>query len=179
MRKFKHFLKSLLEAIGVIGSFITILWAIFQESLGNSDIEHPWLVILAIFLMSAIYALVTVWPRNKIKLKLTEKVKAEVLFGDLFSFKENIVIPVNEYFDTIVDDKIISSKTVHGIFVKNYFGGNEAELKKQISNGLNGVDHVEVNSGRSVGNKKRYPLGTVCQVTKADKVFWLRPESCG
>ena len=173
MRKFKNFFKSLLEAIGIIGSFVTISWAIFQESLGESDISCPWLVIASILLVSALYALITVWPKNKIKLKLTEKVKAEVFFGDLFSAKEIIVIPVNEYFDTIVDDKIISSKTLHGIFVKTYFGGNEADLKKQISNSLNSVEYVEVNSGRSAGNKKRYPLGTVCQVKKEDKIFFL------
>lgn len=173
MRRFKNFLKSLLEAIGVIGSFVTISWAIFQESLGDSDISRPWLVILAIFLVSAVYALSTIWPKTKIKLKLTEKVKAEVFFGDLFSANEIIVIPVNEYFDTIVDDKIISSKTLHGIFIKNYFGGNEANLKKQINQSLNGVDHVDINSGRTAGNKKKYPLGTVCQVTKDDKVFFL------
>lgn len=173
MRKIKHFLRSLLEAIGVIGSFVTISWAIFQESLGESDISCPWLVILAILLVSAFYALLTIRPKDKIKLKLTEKVKAEVFFGDLFSSKEIIVIPVNEYFDTIVDDKIISSKTLHGIFVKTYFDGNEADLKKQINNSLNGVKHVDVNSRRSLGNKKRYPLGTVCQVTKEDKIFFL------
>lgn len=173
MRKFKNFFKSLLEAIGMIGSFVTISWAVFQESLGESNISYPWLVIASILLVSALYALITVWPKNKIKLKLTEKVKVEVFFGDLFSAKEIIVIPVNEYFDTIVDDKIISSKTLHGIFVKNYFGGNEADLKKQISNSLNSVEHVKVNSGRSAGNKKRYPLGTVCQVKKEDKIFFL------
>lgn len=173
MRKFKHFFKSLLEAIGVIGSLVTISWAMFQESLGDSDISCPWLVILTILLISALYALITVWPKNKIKLKLTEKVEANVFFGDLFSAKEIIVIPVNEYFDTLVDEKIISSKTLHGIFVRAYFGGNEADLKKQISNSLNGIEYVDMNSGRSSGNKKKYPLGTVCQVKKEDKVFFL------
>lgn len=173
MRKLKNFLKSLLEAIGVISSFVTISWAIFQESLGDSDISCPWLVILAIFSISAVYALRIIWPKSKIKLKLTEKVKAEVFFGDLFSANEVIVIPVNEYFDTIVDDKIISSKTLHGLFIKKYFDGNEANLKKQINQSLNSIEHIDINSGRAAGNKKRYPLGTVCQATKDNKVFFL------
>ncbi len=173
MRKFKIFFKSMLEAIGVIGSFITISWAIFQDTFGENEIICPWLLIFIFFLVSFIYALSTVWPKTKIKLKLSEKVTAEVFFGDLFASKEIIVIPVNEYFDTIVDDKIISSKTLHGIFVRNYFGGNEVDLKKQISNGLNDVDHIDVNSRRPAGNKKRYPLGTVCQVKKDEKIFFL------
>jgi len=173
MRKFNLFFKNLLEAIGVIGSFVTISWAVFQERLGESDINYPWLIVLTILLVSALYALITIWPKNKIKLKLTEKVEVDVFFGDLFSANEILVIPVNEFFDTIVDDKIISSKTLHGIFVRTYFGGNENDLKKQITNSLNGVVPIEVISGRSAGNKKRYPLGTVCQVKKEDKVFFL------
>ncbi len=173
MRKIENFFKSMLEAIGVIGSFITISWAIFQDTLGEIEIICPWLLVFIFFIISFIYALSTNWPKTKIKLKLSEKVTAEVFFGDLFTSKEIIVIPVNEYFDTIVDEKIISSKTLHGIFVINYFGGNEADLKKQISNELNDVDHIDVNSGRSAGNKKKYPLGTVCQVKKDDKIFFL------
>lgn len=173
MRKFKNFFKSMLEAIGVIGSFVSISWAIFQDTLGEVEIICPWLIIFMIFLVSFIYALSTVWKKTKIKLKLSEKVKAEVFFGDLFSSKEIIVIPVNEYFDTIVDEKIISSKTLHGVFVRSYFGGNEADLKNQISNELKNVDYIDINSGRPAGNKKRYPLGTVCQVKKDEKIFFL------
>ncbi|MDA1379583.1 DUF6430 domain-containing protein [Plesiomonas shigelloides subsp. oncorhynchi] len=65
-----------------------------------------------------IYAIYSNRTKNKISLKLTDKVKAEVYYGNLFDAQEIIVIPVNEYFDTIVDDKIISSKTVHGKFIK-------------------------------------------------------------
>lgn len=173
MRNFKNFFKSLLEAIGAIGSLVSIYLAIFPDTLGEDKNIPPWFIILLIFLFSFIYALSTVWKKTRIKLKLSEKVNAVVLFGDLFLAKEIIVIPVNEYFDSIVDDKIISSKTLHGIFVRNYFGGNETDLKKQISNGLKKVEYIEINSGRSVGNKNRYPLGTVCQVRKDEKIFFL------
>lgn len=173
MRKFRIFLKSMFEAIGVIGGFVTIAWAIFQGELEKIDISCPWLIIFIIFLVSFVYALSTIWPKTKIKLKLSEKVKAEVSFGDLFSSKGIIVIPVNEYFDTVVDDKIISSKTLHGIFIRNYFGGNESDLKRQISNELKNIEQIDINSKRPSGNKKRYPLGTVCQVKKDEKVFFL------
>jgi hypothetical protein len=39
---------------------------------------------------------------------------------------------VNDYFDTVVDNKIVSSNTLHGKFIQNVFGGNEAELKRQL-----------------------------------------------
>jgi hypothetical protein len=40
--------------------------------------------------------------------------------GDLFSQDGFKVIPFNEYFDTVVDEKIISSSSLNGIFINNY-----------------------------------------------------------
>ena len=83
------------------------------------------------------------------------------------------MIPVNEYFDTTVDDKIISSKTIHGKFIKKFFGGNEVDLKRQLTNGLSQYKPLEINSERKSGNKVKYPLGTVCEVISDNKIFYL------
>ena len=173
MRKLKNVIKSLLIAIGVLSSFVTILWAFFSTSLSVLVSKDPWWFLLALFIAAFGYALFSNRTKNRIHLKLSEKVKATVCFGDIFKEKEIIVIPVNDYFDTIVDDKIVSSKTIHGIFIHDYFGGNEADLKKQINKGLSRYEPLEVNSERPAGNKKRYPLGTVCEVVKDNKVFYL------
>jgi len=166
-------MKSLLVAIGSLSSFVTILWAFFSSSLSPLATKCPW-TLLAILLGTAfIYAMFANRTKNRIELKLTDKVKSTIFYGDLFDAQEIIVIPVNEYFDTIVDDKIISSKTVHGKFIQKFFGGNEAELKSQIRKGLSKLEPLEVNDERKNGNKKRYPLGTVCEVKAGDKVFYL------
>jgi len=43
MRKFKNFIKSLLVAIGVLSSFVTILWALFSTSLTPLISKCPYL----------------------------------------------------------------------------------------------------------------------------------------
>jgi len=173
MRKLKHFIKSLLIAIGVLSSFVTISWASFPEPLNSLVSKCHSLFLFTLFFIAFVYALFTIRSKNKIHLKLSGKVKATVFYGDLFKAEEVIVIPVNEYFDTKVDDIVVSSKTIHGIFVRNFFGGDEADLKKQINKGLANYEPLEVNSERFSGNKKRYPLGTVCEVTKNNKIFYL------
>lgn len=120
-----------------------------------------------------VYATYANWPRRKVRLKLSEKIKANIYFGDLFKSEGIIVIPVNEYFDTTVDDKIISFNTLHGKFIRNFFGGNETDLKNQIKRGLSAYSPLEVNTNRNAGNKSRYPLGTVCEVKNGSKIFYL------
>lgn len=173
MRKLLNFLKDALAAIGALSSIVTVLWALFSPFLQPLVSKCPWGYLIFLIVVSLVYAGIKNRPKNKIKLRLSDKVNVQVLYGDLFESDGIIVIPVNEYFDTIVDNKIISSNTVHGKFVKQFFGGDEANLKKQIKNALSREEPVEVNSKRVVGNQKKYPLGTVCEVHKNDKKFFL------
>jgi hypothetical protein len=129
--------------------------------------------LFGLLILAIIYALYANRSKNEIKLSLSDKVKANIFFGDLFESKGIIVIPVNEYFDTTVDDKIISSNTIHGKFIQKFFGGNEADLKKQLKTGLARCAPLEVNSERKSGNKNKYPLGTVCEVKNGSEVFYL------
>ncbi|KAF3978665.1 MAG: hypothetical protein HFP77_00740 [Methylococcales symbiont of Iophon sp. n. MRB-2018] len=173
MRKLSNFVRSLLIAIGSLSGFVTILWAFFSSSLSSLANKCPWGLLFGLLLVAIIYALYANRSKSKIELGLSDKVKAKIFFGDLFESKEIIVVPVNEYFDTIVDDKIISSNTIHGKFVQKYFGGNEAELKKQIKKELAQYAPLETNSDRKYGNKNKYSLGTVCEIKNGNKVFYL------
>ncbi len=57
-----------------------------------------------------------------------------VKFGDIFSEEyksKNVVIaiPVNRCFDTIVNDKLISSNTLHGKVINKIKDSSELEYK--------------------------------------------------
>lgn len=173
MRKFLNFVKHFLAALGVVAVFVTIL-QVFAEPYIEHWVSKCPLVYLIIFVVLALaYAVIRIYPKNRIKLRFSDKLDVQVFFGDLFDSAGIIVIPVNEYFDTIVDDKIISSNTIHGKFVQQFFGGDEANLKKQIKSKLAECTPIETNLDRKAGNKKRYPLGTVCEVKKSNRVFFL------
>lgn len=173
MRKLSNFIRSFLVAIGALSGFVTILWALFSSYLSALAAKCPWTFLFALIALAICYALYVNRNKRNIELSLADKVKAKVFYGDLFESSEVIVIPVNEYFDTTVDEKIISSKTVHGKFIQRFFGGNEADLKKQIKKELAQYEPLETNSERKSGNKNKYPLGTVCEVKNGSKVFYL------
>lgn len=170
--KSKIFLAKFIIVVGYTSGFVTILLAFWDEFSAKID-GYEVLGFSSLVLIDLLITVFLIWPKNKVSLKLSETVKTDVFFGDIFKQEGVVVIPVNEYFDTIVNDKIISSRTLHGVFVRSYFDGNEADLKKQISHELINVAYIDKNLERSAGNKKRYPLGTVCQVKKDEKTFFL------
>ncbi|OTP31417.1 hypothetical protein A5798_001439 [Enterococcus sp. 6C8_DIV0013] len=86
--------------------------------------------------------------------------------GNIFEEEGLKVIPFNEYFDTIVDNKIISELSLNGKYVKN-INQNLVELDKQIENDifLNSKNNIlEKNSKRkgNIGKKIKYKLGSSC-----------------
>jgi hypothetical protein len=112
------------------------------------------------------------WPLSKINLKITNKFDVNIYYDDLFNQNGIIIIPVNEYFDTLVDEKIISSSTLHGQFIKEIFGGNTEELELLIKKELEKHEEKAIIE-RPRGNCKKYNLGTTISVSKDGKDYFL------
>ena len=82
--------------------------------------------------------------------------------GDLFSESGLKTIPFNEYFDTIVDDKIISNKSLNGIFINRFFKNKVNELDNFIVHNSDNSDIIESNSTRRQRGKSiKFKLSTV------------------
>ncbi len=82
--------------------------------------------------------------------------------GDLFSEEGFKAISFNEYFDTIVDNKIISSKSLNGIFINRKFKDKIHELDKIIEENSKDEDLINSTSVRKQGGKtKKFKLSTI------------------
>lgn len=173
MRKLKIYLRNLLVAIGVISSFVTIFWALFPNQLNTLVSKCPWIFLAGILVLALAYATYSVRQKNNIALQLTKRVKANIYFNNIFNGKGIIVIPFNEYFDTLVDDRVISSQTLHGQFIKKYFGGNESSLRDLVKHGLDKYSPNGITLNRAPANTNKYPMGTVCEILKDGQVFYL------
>lgn len=83
--------------------------------------------------------------------------------GDIFEEEALKVIAFNEYFDTIVDNKIIAENSLNGIFIKTKLRDLN-ELDSLINSDLTLKGKLlESNNTRPLGNKNKYPLGTIIQ----------------
>ena len=97
---------------------------------------------------------------SEVKLQINNSTVA-VKTGDIFKEDDFKVITFNEYFDTQVDNKIISEKTLNGIYLKELVE-NVDELDNLINDDAHLEDRViENNNYRSFGKKKKYKLGTI------------------
>lgn len=111
-----------------------------------------------------------------------------VQYGDVFDEEEvnnplerrNIVIPVNRCFDTLVDDDLVSSRTLHGIAFKrlydmgkyNHNTLNEA-IQKDLKERQGLKPQVLRNSDKRKGNLERYELGSVSEIDDSEKCVYF------
>ncbi|WP_370568084.1 macro domain-containing protein [Fortiea sp. LEGE XX443] len=83
--------------------------------------------------------------------------------GNIFKQPGFKIIAFNEYFDTQVDDKIISQQSLNGIFIAKHLDIPVPELDKYIENySFDDDETLDENTARRFGKKKRYSIGTVC-----------------
>lgn len=119
---------------------------------------------LAVLALVAI-GYIVVWKRadnlNQISIEI-EGSNVEIKVGDIFSQSGFKTIAFNEFFDTQVDDRIVSRSSVNGIFIEHAVS-DLAALNGHIDRYRFDADAVqERDVARPVGRTTRYRLGTIC-----------------
>lgn len=170
----------LFSLLGFVGTFVSL----------NDIIPNNWkfrykmlfsiIIIIIIFLI--FWILCAFWFERQKWIEVFEGNNGchiYVQYGDIFSPNEvrspnqrrNVIIPVNRCFDTIIDDDLVSSRTLHGIaFRKLYSSGkyNEDSLNTALYTDLNIRQRLVTedisNNEKRRGNLKRYSLGTVAEI---------------
>jgi hypothetical protein len=104
------------------------------------------------------------WSNNLNSININiEGSTVAIKVGDLFEQEGLKAIAFNEYFDTQVDDNIISESSLNGVFINKHLDISVPDLDKYIQNySFNGDEFVEENLARQQGKKKKYQLGSIC-----------------
>lgn len=133
------------------------------------------LIIAAIVLGSFLSSIVVLILRSKKVLWRNGNFSIVAEYGDLLktafpkkpSKKDKIiVIPVNDAFDTIVDEPgpmaLVSSNTIHGRFLEKLFEKHPRDdVDQKINSALLATGYVPKKIIKNKGNTELYPLGTV------------------
>ena len=172
----REFWKYFLASVGTISSVVTLISFVFEWK--NPGFWWITLYITAVVLISGIFAGWQTWRKTSLDLKISNTLNVRVKEGDLFDCVGNgnyVVIPVNEYFDTIVNETIINRGTVHGQFIQKYYGDEHSLLHEETEAFFaeNKIKGKDVSRKGSEGYKKKYPLGTCAIIKKADTNFVL------
>jgi hypothetical protein len=110
-----------------------------------------------------LYVVIWIWSNrlNHVEVDI-EGTKVTIKVGDIFEERGFKAIAFNEYFDTQVDNRLISDESLNGIFLKKHLGEPVSRLDKRIQEFSFEPDEVlEVNDLRAEGKKQRYRLGTI------------------
>ena len=174
--------------IGFVGLFVP-LQECFQYQIGwvRKLICGCGLVLfiwLLAFLISILYVLI----KRRYKLfDVNAGHAVYVQYGDVFASEEikskdkrrNIVIPVNRCFDTIINDDLISSNTVHGKFMRRLYEDNRYtpeslnhDIQKWLKSKNVSYKMLRREDKRS-GNLKRYEVGAVSEVKVGEVNYFL------
>lgn len=143
------------------------------------------LAFIALFGLLALVSAVSVLFKNKVCVLTKAGHHVYVQYGDVFSPKVvgkgysdklKIVIDVNRCFDTIVDDHLVSHRSLHGqLFQRLYDEGkfDEESLNKVIQDSLVGKPYQLLSTAdKPKGNLKRYEAGTVAELEIDNQVSY-------
>lgn len=95
--------------------------------------------------------------------------KIRVKFGDLFAERGWKAAAVNDFFDSKVDEDLVSSTSLHGIVLNKFWASDRDDWIKQISSKLKNTSSKKEN--RPKGNKSRYQIGTTARAVTVDEKF--------
>ena len=147
----KFFLK-----ISLFSAFATLLLAFVPIP---SDIQGVLGVIFLVILY--IYDWNKANKLNSIEIDI-EGTTVCIKAGDIFEEDGLKAIAFNEYFDTLVDNKIINEVSLNGIFLKEKLDIEISELDQEINNySFENNEILEKNTERLVGKKQKFKIGTI------------------
>lgn len=156
----RRIIKQFLEVTAGISAFLSLV-LIFVDVPTKNKLAFGG-IFVAILLI--IYALLWLRSNNLEEVNLViEGSSVTVKKGDIFKQNGFKAIAFNEYFDTQVDDKIISRYSLNGIFIAKHLGVPIAELDNHINNYLFEDDEIlGDNTARKCGKKIQFSIGTIC-----------------
>ncbi len=162
--------QSLLGGIGLVWLFLEAYYALGPDGaqrlgflpflLIGSAVGCVWFVINGLLVSGFLKRSIEI-ASNALDTQIT------ITFGDLFGQDGHKAISVNEFFDSTVDERHVSSKSLHGLMLSRYWPGNTVDWDSQVERDLAHTEPAEVLTTRPApGKPNRYALGTTAVASR-------------
>lgn len=160
--KDKEFWKNSWVIPGALFGIATTLLTFIEFDEGFNKL----IILVGLVIISIIYMLFNLFKSYRLKeIKLDiDGSEIEIKKGDIFAYPRNIykVIAFNEFFDTEVDDKIISRSSLNGQYISKFYSDVSDLDNRIVQEPRMQLRIVEKNVNRPLGGKRtRYRLGSV------------------
>lgn len=111
----------------------------------------------------AILLFLCIWIRANILAEISLNInntRLEIKTGDIFTEDGFKIIAFNEFYDTQVDDNLISKQTLNGKYISQYCHQPKT-LDAIIESDIHAQEQIAEICERTSGKRKRYKLGTI------------------
>ena len=127
------------------------------------------------FLLGSVVAYLLSFPKKVFRCQLKDRdVTIEIRIENAFEISGDLVVPTNTTFDTDLDGKIPKAHSIQGEFTRRYYDSEVNHLDLDINKELSKEDCRFVEqTERKRGKKKQYPIGTVIQLKRKERIFYL------
>ena len=165
--------KSYATVVAFLSSIITLISFFFTAK--DSCIGVGWWVVIYVVVLVGVFVVIW-WNANHLNYaSLTiNNTKVDVVIGDIFEQFTNpdihegeiTVIAVNDFYDVIVDDRIVSNQSLHGQYIKRIIATEKLNaLNEKIENDLilNRIGNPKEDPVRKEGRNVKYELGSLVE----------------
>lgn len=166
--------RNYLSVLGIVSSIVTLIS--FLGTAQNMEINVIYIVIVFIAILVLIFIYMW-WRANQqkyVRLRINNT-EIRIQEGNIFELLEMeskdrrgeiSIIGVNDYYDTIVDDRIIAKKTLHGQYIERIINAGKLEQLEQVietDEMINREGNYAENTERTRGRKRRYSIGSLVE----------------
>ena len=176
MNTVSFFSRRLIRLYGIWVSWCSIAFSILVIFIDIPDAYKRFWGLSLLLAFILLYIVLVVWAKTRFKrtLRINNSI-LEIKVGDIFSDNEKGLkaIAFNEYFDTVVDDIVISKSSLNGQFIDKYVDNLELlDTKIDQAVSLYG-EQLELNPSRITGKNRKYKLGSIFPYEQGNQTFLL------
>lgn len=154
--------KNFIKSVSVISGALSLILSFIDMK------QYIRIIIGVVFIVTimCIYFRMLIRANKTMSKELeTNGTRIKIVFGDIFTQSGIKVIAFNEFFDTCVNNKIISDTSLNGIYINEHSAGSQEidiaiDNEERLSKNIVSSNVQRKNGGKSI----RYQLGTICPV---------------
>lgn len=165
------FASSFVQSFGTLAILLGVLDILFTNTFG---LKYPGLGLFTA--VSLVWAVINIFPRFEISRRLSiPDTVIKIKVGDLFNEDSDLIIGMNDTFDT-EKGNIIKANSIQGQFLARVYNDDTSRLNTDLTTALHSISGTD-DSQKSQGKKTRYPIGTVATLSAGTKKYYCSAYS--
>ena len=162
--------RHLLASFGAIRLIVVTVSFVSEDAKTFLSTKGWW-----VFIIGLVIACFLSRPKRTFHYQLKNRdVTIEIRIADVFEVSGDLVVPINTTFDTDLDGRIPKAHSIQGEFTRRYYDSEISHLDLDIDKELTKEDyHYEEPPEKTRGKNRRYPIGTVIQLERSNRLFYL------